>query len=433
MRSNSRSRRPRSRAASTALAVALVLAAWASSAPRASGQNCTIDVDRELWIRNLSVVEDPVRTKWVEDPVDPSEGAWSFGRLMQHISGEKDPAAFVLDLFDQFRTTQVVNGFQVPPHPFMLQETIDPWIEASNEQGLELDFSIAPFRLNGFVNRLDLRTNTTYGSATSAGEGRIVFSVLRPDGNPSLFTFILEYELLADDCEDVKAWAEAWHALGSIPFGPAYNDALEDLVNKFAGPNVAPEKPNGSALNQCRTNEFFGDDFWQWREFHLSARSGLLEQVTVAQTSDTTLNRTPLLRDLVNQNEAAILDGTFVVPLTFQGQFVRGGASNGEPLSAFFSAKGIANNDARHLFSLNHCVACHTEETGTGFFHSGPRSQGFETFLSGFLTGTSIPDPVDPSVTRSFNDLKRRAGDLCDVLTLPCSTLSAQKPLLRAH
>ena len=412
-------------------ALPLTLALAAPAAAQAS--LCSIDVDRELWIKDLSVVEDPVRTKWVENPTDPSEGCWTFGRLMSHISGQPDPADFVLRLFDEFREKQDVNGFTIPPHPFMLSEIIDPWIEASEQNGKKLDFSIAPFRLNGIVNRIDLRTNSTYGVSNSAGEGRIVFSVLRPDGNTSLFTFILEYELLADDCDDVKEWANAWHDLGSIPFGPAYNDALEDLVNRFAGPNVAPNRPNGSALRQARTNEFFGDDFWQWREFHLSARSGLLEQATVAQTVQTTLNRTKTLRDYVNQNEAAILAGTAIVPLTFQGQPFRGGASDGEPITAFFSADGINDNDARHLFSLNNCVACHTEETGTSFFHSFPRNQGSETFLSGFLTGITIPDPVDPGTKRTFNDLKRRAEDLCNALTSPCSVISTEKPLLRVH
>ncbi len=418
--------------------VALAVGGPVAAAPEPDGTSlggCKIAVDRELWIRDLSVVNDTVRTTWVAEPTQPSQGVWSFGRLMSNISGKKDPSDFVLNLFDHFRTTQHVNGFDIPPHLFMLQEIIDPWIAASQAKGhTGLDFSIAPFRLNGFVNRIDLRTNATYGTANSAGEGRIVFSVLRPGGSTSLFTFILEYELLAADCDEVKAWAEDWHALGAMKFGKKYNSALEKLVNRFAGPNAAPGHPNGSALSQARTNEFFGDDFWQWREFQLSATTGMLVQTTVAQTVQTeTVNRTKLLADFVNDNEAAILAGEHVVPLTYQGQPFRGGSSNGEGIQAFFEADGILNNDARHLFSLNNCVACHTLETGTNFFHSFPRNADSETFLSGFLLGTTIQDPVDPKVTRTFNDLKRRAEDLCGVLCSPCSVISTQKPLLRVH
>src|SRR5262249_59590297 len=102
-------------------------------------------------------------------------------------------------------------------------------------------------------------------------------------------------------------------------------------------------------------------------------------------------------------------------------------------LTRFFRAKGINNNDARQLFSLNNCVACHTEETGTNFFHSQPRNVGQVTNLSGFLTGTSLPDPVDPTVTRTFNDLKRRVDSMCKVLDGTCADLDSERPLNRVH
>ena len=412
-------------------------AAWAQTIGASA---CAIDVERELWIRDLTVVEDPVRTTWVEHPAHPSEGAWSFGRLMSHISGLADPAPFVLHLFEQFRTTQEINGLVVPPQSVFFQQIIAPWIAASQASGRALDFSIAPFRLNGFVNRIDLRSFVTHGPGPSAGEGRIVFTVLFPDGRASLTTLILEYALLARDADEVKAWAQAWHDLGSIPFGPDYNQALEQVVQRFAGPGVAPGRPNGSALRQLRTNEFsrtrpvvFGSDPWQWREFRLAPETGFLVQTTAEQTVDTSHNRSALLADFVNEYEAEILAGTFVVPLTYQGVPFRSGASDGEPFTAFLAAPGIRNNDARHLVSLNSCVACHSDETGTLFFHSFPRARGERTLLSGFLTGSAFPDPVEPTVVRRFDDLKRRVHDLCGVLCSPASVLASQRPLARVH
>jgi hypothetical protein len=416
--------------------LALSLLATLTVTPSARADACKIDVDKSLWIRDLSVVEDPLRTTWVEHPTHPSQGAWTFGRLMQNMAGDTDLSTFVLELFDEFADTQHVNGFEIPPRTEMLQEIIEPWIEQSHANGFEgLDFSIAPFRLNGFVNRIDLRTNATYGTANSAGEGRIVFSVLRPEGQTALFTLILEYELIASDCAAVQDWAEKWSKLSELKFGKAYNAELEKLVNAFAGKGVAPGRPNGSAVRQVRTNELAGVFPWQWREFQLSAETGLLEQSTVAQTIQTSLNRSKLLRDYVNENEAAILAGEHVVPLEFQGQSFRGGSSDGDldGLTAFFTAEGIQNNDARHLFSLNNCVACHTTETGTGFFHSFPRNAGQTTFLSDFLTGTTVADPVDPETERKFNDLKRRFDDLCKVLDASCDVLGTEKPLVRVH
>lgn len=394
----------------------------------------TVDVDRELWIRDLSVLDDPIRTVYDPSPPTPSHGAWSFGRLMENMAGPHDVSDFVLHLFSEFDTTQVVNGWVIPPRPFMLAEVIQPWIEASKENGVDgLDFTIAPFALTGIVNRIDLRGNGSYGTTTSGGEGRIVFSALTADGNATRMTVIFEYELLADSCQDVLDWANDWHALGSIPFGPAYNDALEKLVDRFAGANVAPDRVNGSALAQFRSNELVGEFPWQWREFKLSKATGLLEQVTVAQTPQTTLNESKAIRDYVNQNAADILNGTHVVPLQFAGAPFRGGSSDGDDLTAHFRANGILDNDARHIFSLNTCVACHTDETGTNFFQAGPRSPGQPTFLSGFLTGISLPDPVDPSVTRTFNDLKRRVVDLEALLASTCLDFAAEKPLLRVH
>ena len=86
-------------------------------------------------------------------------------------------------------------------------------------------------------------------------------------------------------------------------------------------------------------------------------------------------------------------------------------------MSFTWNAAGINNNDARHKLALNTCSGCHLSETGAGFLHVGNRSLGSPSVLSGFLTGTSILDPVDFTTPRKFNDLKRRARDLSILLT----------------
>lgn len=414
------------------------LALCAATYAAASAQDCDVDIDKELWIRDLSVLDDPVRTVYQYGSTNPSQGCWTFGRLMENMAGPHDPSDFVLTLFKEFASVQVVNGFAIDPRPFMLQEVIEPWIAASEANGVKgLDFTIAPFVLTGIVNRMDLRAVPGYGGVGSAGEGRIVFTVLGAGGFATRMTLILEYELLAETCEDVLEWAKLWHELGSLDFGPDYNKLLEKIVDRFAGKNVAPGRPNGSAIRQVRTNELVGEFPWQWREFHLSALTGYLEQGTVAQTPQTILNRSKLIRDYVNANEADILAGTHVVPPIFAGQNFLGGSSDGDDpnlVTGHFRAKGILNNDARHLFSLNTCVACHTEETGTDFFHAfRGGGVGTPTFLSGFLTGTSLPDPVDPSTTRSFNDLKRRWVDFCELLNSDCTKLAEEQKMNRVH
>lgn len=59
------------------------------------------------------------------------------------------------------------------------------------------------------------------------------------------------------------------------------------------------------------------------------------------------------------------------------------------------------------MFALQTCNGCHTDETGTFFLHVAPRAKGEASFLSAFLTGTVVFDPVT-GTPRAFNDLERR-------------------------
>ena len=113
----------------------------------------------------------------------------------------------------------------------------------------------APFRLLAIVARLDLRQNAPFGGA--GGEGRFVFNLLDAAGNPTQYLLILEYGLDAADCNAVLNWANIWHTLGTHPFGPNYNAALQTVTDRFTTINSSPAKPNGSALNQARTDDFF--------------------------------------------------------------------------------------------------------------------------------------------------------------------------------
>jgi hypothetical protein len=51
---------------------------------------CPVAVGRELMITAVSVVEDPVRTKWTGSLANKNDGAWQFGRLMTAMAGTKN-------------------------------------------------------------------------------------------------------------------------------------------------------------------------------------------------------------------------------------------------------------------------------------------------------------------------------------------------------
>ncbi|AKF04188.1 hypothetical protein DB32_001337 [Sandaracinus amylolyticus] len=386
-----------------------------------------IDVERELMITDLSVVEDPVRTEWSAPEGTPGRGVWTFGHLVSEMAGDLRPGELVMQWLREWEVEQQFGDSIAPARPPVRTLIIDPWLArsgcAAGATTCNLDLTTAPFRLLAIVNRLDLRDAELSGPGGSedahtrhAGEGRFVFGVLGPAGERLRFTVIFEYTQVADTAAEVQQWAQRWHALGALPFGPDYNAALEQVTHRFAGANMAPDRPNGSAIAQVRTNEIAITPIWELREFLLS-ESGL-RLAPIQQTPDFSENGTNKLRNRIRSHAAAILDGSYRVP---PGQL---GAIGPTPTSRFFwDAPGLTDHAAaRHQFSLTTCSGCHAGETATRFLHVGTREAGVEAVLSGFLVGAQVADPVTGEV-RAFADLDRRAADMVDVLTATLDTV----------
>ncbi|HEX6245063.1 MAG TPA: LamG domain-containing protein, partial [Polyangiales bacterium] len=380
---------------------------------------CFVRTNRELLMRDLSVVEDPIRTRFDGAPGDPRVGAWTFGRLMRDMAPRPEVApAMVEELFTTWMNDQTINTFTVPARPAMQQVVLDSW---PRTEGGELDLERAPLRLLSIVNRIDSR-NLSQGHA---GEGRFVFGVLGPFGEPLEFTFIFEYRLPAQTTADVVNWANRWHALSALPFpSEEYNAALQAITDDFAGRDAEPGRPNGSALAQLRSNDFALVFQWELREFELSPTTGRLVPATVKLTPDTRfLQGSSLVADYINANEASILLEQHVVPELFQGQPLIGGNSFNDLLA--WTAPGINNNEARHKFSLNTCNGCHSlDEAGTAFLHIFPRSPGEVSQISPFMAGTVVPDAVTRE-PRTLNDLARRNRDMTQ-LVCPTAGVAAR-------
>jgi hypothetical protein len=300
-------------------------------------------------------------------------------------------------------TDQTVNSFTIQARTGMNDLVLNSFPRRADGQ---LDLTKAPVRLLAIVNRIDLRDL----ASGNAGEGRFVFGVLDQFGNQQQFTMIFEFKLPATTTQDVLDWANRWHALDTLPFpSEAYNTALQAITDRFSGRNAAPGRVNGSAISQFRTNEIALSSIWQFREFHLSPTTGRLVPAELALTPDLGFDNSQALADYINQNQTAILSETHVVPETFEGQSFQTGSVLND-LNGW-DAPGV-DPEARHRFSRNTCNGCHsTRETGTGFLQINPRNPGQETFLSGFLTGTTVFD-FTAGVVRSFNDLHRRNVDL---------------------
>src|SRR6185436_2660668 len=281
----------------------------------------------------------------------------------------------------------------------------------------QLDLTRPAFRLLAIVNRIVLN-DINGDSATTAGEGRFVFG-FTPFGGFTNATLIIEYSIPASSKAEIVNLANAWHALrdSAMPFpSEQYNAALQAVTDRFTKLDAAPGRPNGSALGQIRTNDFFSfsGNAWEFREFHLDATTGMLVPATVAQTPDRSFNRTDRLTRFVLANEPAILAEKHAVPLSFENAPFQGGAL--DAFDFFLWQVPNVNPETSHRFARNTCNGCHTQiVTGGAEFQVRPRFPGQEAQLSGFLTRADVNDQA-ACVTRHFNELGRRGRILHDMV-----------------
>ena len=359
-------------------------------------------------------------------------GPWTFGFLMTQLANNTatgiSPSRFVLDWLLSYTHTQTVNSDPLDARPNMAA-FIHTWLVNSNGlQDSTLDLSIAPFRLMAIVNRLDLRSNTGYlGSGGNAGEGRLVFTGLDAGCGVQAFTVIFEYGINKTTCSAIKAYAQQWYDLKNFTIGsPAYNSALQSITDQFTLAGTNPARPNGSSLDQLRTNETQFGPNWELREFNIDLNSHFLFNTSVKQTMQAKFDQQTPLDSFMRQHAGAIRKNTYTVPLTFQFNGVDtpflAGMAPVPP--AFWAEPGatLTNNDTvREMLSLQTCNGCHNIETGTLFRHVSPAlAPGAPASLSGFLTGTTVKDPAEIPGEWQFADLKRRAQDLVDLVNGPC-------------
>lgn len=458
-----------------------------------------LDPGNTLLITDLSVVQDKERTFDICGNVGDPNGAWTFKTLMTNMANQPvtgvNPADFVEKWLSSWNQMHTINSFPVPERTKIKSLVIDPWPRDA-EGRLDLDQS--PMRLLAIVNRMDLRSTLAgppgYGGANGipidGGEGRFVFGVVdrKKDGGCSKmeFTVILEYGIPIHQCTAIRHFADEWIALGGIALGsPSFNPALQAITDQFTLAGAGGEKkPNGSAINQIRTNEIAltdgyqgslvrdsasvlsrqaaegrGKGLWELREFHLKG-DNLLHIVSTKDTPYHTFNNTAFLGDHINAMTNALLNGTYSVPVFWQGKpFLTGSTFNfSTDDHAVWAAPGIVDPEARHKFSLGTCNACHGGETRyngnplvtfpsgstpeTDFVHITPRDINIESHLSKFLTGTgtlSSPstfkkaDPIINAPERLFGDLLRRQTDLSSLSVQSCkSTAILQEALFQS-
>jgi hypothetical protein len=383
---------------------------------------CHVSKSRELLINQASVIGDALRTAPVGPAGDPRVGAWSFKHLVEESAPTPaDAPAMVEDMVRSFLTPQDINGFTVGPRPGF-QLLLDAWPRSADGS---LDLDHAPVRLKAIVNRIDLR-DLDHGNA---GEGSFIFAFL--DGPSEIqATLIFEYKLPATSEADVMAWAQAFHALGAIPFSEQYNSTLQAITDRFVHRGARADGVNGSALHAVRSNEVtFGEGHGQFREFALSPVTGRLTPTALDRSPDQSLDASSTLSDFIASNRDSILAGTHTVPDTFEGRPFRAGAvlaGDDEIWSPF-----NVDSATRSAFAISTCNGCHWSETGTFYEHVSVSDTGTAA-LSLFLRGGTLPDPVTGE-PRTFNDLRRRREDLEAIVCPAEPTTSLRHGIGRVH
>ncbi len=368
------------------------------------------------------------------------DGVWSFGHVMRQMAGGGSAEDFTeawLKLYTADQTSGATNGFTVEAVG-QAQQFIDDWKTAG---GGVLNLDKPPFRLMAIVPRVDLRSgpsNPYGGSPHDGGEMRLIFGAVQPL-NPCQnmdFSVIVEYGVPMDTCTEIKAWAQAWRALSEIDMWDdpeAYSVALEALTLQITEAGAEPGNPNGSALNQLRSNELDlgSGNAWRIREYH---HAGFLEQATTAATPDKKFrNGLPtdfrvfdalISSPLIPGAPLTMIDPTTNSPVPFLGAealvaFPNGPPAWGSVTELDFSQAALS--DQRQRRAMQTCSGCHGGETHTAQAHMfNPANDDVSPFLIGTndLGGpVSVVDPVAPpgtpgSKTRSFFDLQRRQNDM---------------------
>jgi hypothetical protein len=432
-----------------------------------------------LMITDTLVTRDPSRTINPCAGAGTPNGAWTFEHIMTEMANTALTGVtvqdFVKNWLQTWMTPQTINSQMIATRPLIFNEYIKPWLVKSgvpaasvttaNWRTFTFNLRFAPFRLLAIVNRLDLRGNNGYGFS-NAGEARMVFGLVNlTTCAPTAGTLIFEYGVNKKKCETIVSYANEWYALSGMTRGSSvYNAALQSITDQFIAANSSPSKPNGSSINQVRTNEIVFTAPWEFRQFVIGSTSRQLNPVPVSQEPKISLNAaggmpggitSPTLADYVNGHAAAIINNTYTVPPQYPaGEAFLGGNSRADGNNLYWDADRsigviltplITNNEARHVFSLNTCLGCHNGETRTGFTHISPNSDSSigGPKLSSFLTGMG-PDadatdddnnangwfyvqdaarrPNGSPAIRQFNDLKRRAIDLEQLIANNCQS-----------
>lgn len=330
----------------------------------AANDQCKIDPEKSLIIRDLSIIGSPLIGNQV----------WTFDKMLQGLGvKEVQSSAFISQWLKEWEQTTVLNGFTIDRRMTApLQALWDGSAQIPN-----LDWKKSPFVLSAIVPRFDLvpTHNDPFGQL------RFIFSTLDrktlevlPMG--IIFEFRLpEVETTGDQVDSREYWIDQFIALSCVQSSDDYRNRLNQIVSY-----VLNHRGNQSNFLQLRTNEALFAPIWQLREFRLQGST--LKMAALPETPDVSFEseRSDQIGNYLMDNRENILRKNF----TMSSRFLSGVANAIDESSKWLFSNKV-DNDVRRLTSLNTCNGCHAGETMTRFFHVDHQNAAVAAKISNFL------------------------------------------------
>lgn len=376
---------------------------------------CSIEVNRfkELLVIHQSVLLD-------RRAQNATNGAWSFRARMEDLAGASDAPEMTRAWLDSWKTVTSVGADYAPvtPRPGVDGALVTPWLAKSGSPRLSMP--LAPFRLIAIVNRPDLREEVDGCSGEHLGELRFVYTAEDPATNKAIpMTVIVEVPY--PPTRTARGWIDAWHALGQMPFGADYNDALAAITTEALASSKREtwrvrtneiafvEESNKTAPSTAKAS-------WEMRELRFDVATNRLVFTPLQSTPRIDLDNSRSLDVWANENTSSILNGTYVLPGGLQA-----GAA---PIpQAFFQWSRQSTSMApavRDALGMSTCNGCHggerAAETALPFQHIAAPDQKTQYYGTANNGETRLSSWLDNPENREGDELSRRERSMTAAL-----------------
>ena len=276
-----------------------------------------------------------------------------------------------------------------------------------------------------------------YRASSGAGEVRFIYCLTDQSGTPLKggMTVILEFDQLnlfsrnnlnvISVEKSAHYTAKRWHALGRHKvINSAYLSELCALVfeaiTPIETPNLRPtvnELIAASPMLRLRTNDSALGEGREFRQFDSSGKSLIPSLLSSSLPDAFNDPKTPEAQALAKWLTASnvlsqelTVNGKRVKLATASSRVLPGRENDTAWKSATPTHGGQVSREIRRHISMNSCIGCHGQETGSDGFHIAPPSNDYlPSLLSEFLTDTSkIAITKDPYADYEY----KQAGEL---------------------